>query len=136
MSTANLKRQIEQNAQEIRRLHARIHETVGLREKSPALRQAWQEACREFHSRYDALAFPGGYEGAPARILAGDPATLETALCFIELRPYFFRSGYMYRQVLTKLKRAPLSAEQQVRLQSVLTALTAWRAVHPKPTRY
>ena len=33
-------------------------------------------------------------------ILAGDPATIEVALCFQEARPYFFRSGYHWKTTL------------------------------------
>ncbi len=61
------------------------------------------------------------------RILAGDSEAIEAALCFVELRPYFFRSGYMFKALLPKLKRAPLSATEAARLQTVLSAYDAWR---------
>ena len=113
---------------EIARLHARVHETFASLDKSPDKRQEWQRACEIFHSRYNELAFPGGESDAHQRILTGDPEAMEAALCFVELRPYFFRSGYMFEAILRKLKRAPLSQEQLARLLMVLQALAAWRA--------
>jgi hypothetical protein len=122
-----MKELIERNAEEVRRLHARIHDTFRLRDRSSEQKQEWQRACSEFHARYDKLAFPGGYNTANDRILAGDSEAIEAALCFIELRPYFFRSGYMFKALLPKLKRAPLSAPEAARLQAVLSAYDAWR---------
>ncbi|MEQ1879988.1 MAG: hypothetical protein ABL878_03360 [Burkholderiales bacterium] len=62
MSTGEIKRTIAANAAEVSRLHARIHEALRARGKSEREREAWQAACAEFHARYDALAFPGGYQ--------------------------------------------------------------------------
>lgn len=121
-----LKGIIEANGREVARLHARIHETFALRDTSEAHRAQWSDACDEFHRRYDELAFPGGYEGAGRRILSGERNTIEAALCFLEVRPYFFRSGYMYDALLRKVKRAPLSEMQRVRLDDVLRLRAAW----------
>jgi hypothetical protein len=120
-----LKSMIRANSEEVARLHARIHETLALCDRSPEKRHEWQRACEIFHSRYDELAFPGGYDGALERILAGDPEAMEAAICFLELRPYFFRSGHMFESILRKAKRAPLSSEQASRLQRVVQGLAA-----------
>lgn len=125
--TEAMKELIARNVEEVRRLHARIHETYRQHEKSSEQKERWQRACEEFHARYDKLAFPGGYTTANSRILAGDSEAIEAALCFIELRPYFFRSGYMFKALLPKLKRAPLSESEAKRLQAVLSAYAAWR---------
>jgi hypothetical protein len=119
---------IERNASEIARLHARIHETVKLRGRGHAEKRQWEQACAEFHARFDELAFPGGYSGALERIVAGDPDAMEAALCFLEVRPYFFRSGYMFKDILRKTRRAPLSSVQAERLAVVEQKLEAWRA--------
>jgi hypothetical protein len=119
---------IERNASEISRLHARIHETVKLRGRGPAEKRVWEQACAEFHARYDELAFPGGYGGALERIVAGDPDAMEAAICFLEVRPYFFRSGYMFKDILRKARRAPLSNIQANRLAAVEHKLETWRA--------
>jgi hypothetical protein len=125
---ADLKAKIRRNAAEIVRLHARIHETVRHRDKDAASRDEWKRACAAFHGKFDALAFPDGYQNAAERIRAGDPHAIEAALCFLELRPYFFRSGYMYQALLRKTKRAALSAAQADRLKAILDRDAAWRA--------
>lgn len=127
MDTERLKCEIQVGAREVSRLHARIHETFKTRGNSSNDRDTWATACEEFHSRYDELAFPGGYEGAEARIVAGDAKTIEAALCFLELRPYFFRSGYMHQSLLRKMKRAAVTKDQAERLQVVLERLSEWR---------
>jgi len=128
MNTEELKREISVAAAEIRRLHARIHETVRYRDASKLKRNEWSDACAKFHARYDMLAFPDGYDGAVERIVAGDPKAMEAAICFLELRPYFFRSGYMFSQILRKVKRAPLSPQQADRLRLVIERQTEWRS--------
>jgi hypothetical protein len=128
MTPAGIKTQIALNAAEIVRLHARIHATVAFRDTSRAARAEWQQACADFHRRYDALAFPGGYGAALEKFRAADPSVLEPALCFLELRPYFFRSGYMRTVLLRRVKRAQLSPDQRQRLDAVLARREAWRA--------
>lgn len=96
---------ISRNAHRLRELHARISVTGAHRQNSPEAWAAWLEACQNFHALYDPLAFPGGQRSAKSRILAGNPDAIETALAFLELRPYFFRSGYFRDDLFTWLKR-------------------------------
>jgi hypothetical protein len=128
VSTPDFKTVIQSNAAEVTRLNKRIHETVRHRGTSAQQKEEWRKACAEFHTRYDQLAFPGGYDGASERLLAGDQPTIEAALCFLEVRPYFFRSGYMYQELLRKIKRAPLTPPQQGRLEQVVARQAAWKA--------
>ena len=116
MDPDGIKRTIRENAAELVRLHARIHETYAERRLSPKSWSEWEQACDEFHGRGNSLAFPGGFDGAYNRILSGDRETTEAAICFLEVRPYFFRSGYMVKDILRKCKRALLSPEQAFRL--------------------
>ncbi len=127
MAKRDLKQRMMENADELRRLKARIDETFRLRGQNEDKHREWKQACEEFHSSYDRLAFPGGYEGAREHILAGDPDAMEAAICFLECRPYFFRSGYMFKEILRKTKRAPLSKSQAARLQTVIEKLDEWR---------
>lgn len=123
----DLKLRIQANANEFVRLRSRIGETYALRDRNPEKLREWQRACEAFHARYNDLAFPGGYRGADLRILGGDPETVEAAICFLELRPYFFRSGYMFKAILSKAKRAPLNTEQAARLQRVIQDLAEYK---------
>jgi hypothetical protein len=119
---------IEENSAEIARLNRRIRETFTTRDVSPKKKEEWSRACEVLHRRYDELAFPGGYKGALDRLIAGDTETMEATICFLEVRPYFFRSGYMFDALLRKAKHAPLSQEQHARLQIVIDEVRAWRA--------
>lgn len=127
MDSDRIKERISENAAEIVRLHSRIHETVRDRQESPKKRLEWDRACAEFHRRYSNLAFPGGYEGALERITSGDPNTMEAAICFLECRPYFFRSGYMFKDILRRCRRAPLSSQQTARLKTIEAKLKDWK---------
>jgi hypothetical protein len=138
-SSEKLQHTIAENAKEIQRLHKRIHETLAHRNDGPDQRSAWQQACTEFHARYDLLAFPGGYDHGKVRtrITKGDPAAMEAAICFIEVRPYFFRSGYMFNDLLRTVKRAPLSENQRARFDAVLLRWQEWRRrKHSSQTRF
>jgi hypothetical protein len=126
--TADFRRIIQENAAEIVRLKERIDETLRHRDDSPSSRALWERACSDFHARFNELSFPGGYDGARDRLVAGDLSTIEAALCFLELRPFFFRSGYIRTALLRKIKRAPLSAAQAGRLQALLERQAHWKA--------
>jgi hypothetical protein len=121
MNRAELHAWFEESAREIERLKSRIDSTYGR-----ATRDEWREACKEFHARYDGLAFPGGYEAALRRLVEGDQTAIDAALTFLEVRPYFFRSGFMFSELLRKVKRAPLSPDQISRLQSIVTRQREW----------
>jgi len=122
-----IKSEFLENAAEISRLNSRIDETFKERDKSDEKRKEWSDACRAFHLRYRELAFPGGERDAGERILAGDEDAMEAALCFVELRPYFFRSGYMYQDFMRKLNRAPLTEPQATRFAIIKAAYHAWK---------
>lgn len=127
MNTNRIKDVIRANAAEIVRLHSRIRATLENRDAGPEGHAEWQKACAEFHARYDGLAFPGGYSGALERISSGDPESIEIAICFLECRPYFFRSQYMFTAIMRRCKRAALSAKQTARLEAVKTRIADWK---------
>jgi hypothetical protein len=129
MDSELLRERIRKNAVEIARLRSRIDETYARRSENPERMREWKEACTEFHARYDRLAFLTGYQGGGAlrRIEYGDPEAMEAAICFLEVRPYFFRSGYMFKDILRKCRRAPLSGDQPERLRAIERRLLEWR---------
>ncbi len=117
----------------IAELHQRVRETLRERDLSTAHCDAWREACSEFHAQYDSLAFIGGVSSARDRIRSGDAAAIEYALCFIEVRPYFFRSGYMYKDFLRVLRKANLSPKQRIRYNRVHDAYVNYRRNRQRP---
>jgi hypothetical protein len=129
MDSELIRERIRESAAEIVRLHSRIHETYARRSESPERMREWKGACAEFHARFDRLAFPTGYQGGGAlrRIEYGDPEAMEAAVCFLEVRPYFVRSGYMFKDILRKCRRAPLTSAQAGRLKTVEKKLLEWR---------
>ena len=123
-----MKELLERNTQIINELNSRIDATFETRSRSEADWAQWQRACDEFHSRYDALAFPGGEQNAYERLKAGDIATAEKAIQFLELHPYFFRSQYISTQLVRLLKKLKLPAELQSRFDAILAATRERRA--------
>ena len=123
-----LRAKMIENAAEINKLHSRVEETFKMRGTGEQPRQEWLQACQEFHTRYNLLCLPGGWDsGFYDRILAGDVTAIEIALCFLEVRPYFFRSGYHWKAILQKCKRAPMVGEQAERFASLLMKHDAWK---------
>ena len=56
---------------------------------------------------------------ARERLRAGDEQAIEYAIAFLEVRPYFFRPGYMYKDFMRVLRNCPLSVDQRKRYNQV-----------------
>lgn len=125
---APMERLIRANADEINRLRQVIRDTAGARWRGPEERERHAAACAEFHKNYERLAFPGGYANALNRLAEHDPNTLDVVLTFLEVRPYFFRSGYMWKTLLKRAQRVPMGTKQHARLQKILDDYAAYRA--------
>jgi len=125
----SMRGEIGERAVEIDRLHRRMHEKFAQQPCTAESRNERIRACREFHERHGYLCFPGGWrEGFINLAKAGDFHAIEVALCFLEARPYYFRSGYMWNELLKKSKRFPLSDEQSSRLHELLKRYDEWKA--------
>lgn len=124
---APMERLIRANADEINRLRQVIRDTAGARWRGLEERERHAAACAEFHQHYERLAFPGGYANALKRLAEHDPNTLDVALTFLEVRPYFFRSGYMWKTLLKRVQRVAMGTKQHARLQKILDAYAAYR---------
>lgn len=121
------KSEIRRNGEELNRLRKQMIQACDNRDASPAAFQAYRDALREYHARYQELAFPGGVETARERLRAGDQEAIEYTLDFLEVRPYFFRSGYMYNDFLRVLRNSPLSAAQRQRYEQIRAAHRQYR---------
>jgi hypothetical protein len=132
----DLRAQMIENAAEINRLHRRVHETFSGQSNVADPHEEWSRACREFHERYSSLCIPGGWDtGFMERLKAGEYDTVEAALCFLEVRPYFFRSGYMWKDLLRKCKRVPMNEEQASRFITLLERHSEWKANRDAKTK-
>lgn len=123
----SFKSQIQQNARVIAQLHQRIHETFAHRDDNDQSRTLWEDACSEFHNKFNQLAFPGGTSEIRERLRAGDKVAIDYALDFIEVRPYFFRSGYMYKDFLRVLRNCPLSDSHWTRYDQLKARYDEYR---------
>ena len=108
------RQQVERNSKEIVNLRRRIREARHFGDEAE-----WRDACRDFHDKYELLAFPGGARGARHRLREGDANSIEYAIAFLEIRPYFFRSGYMYKEFMRVLRNCQLSDSQRKRYDFV-----------------
>ena len=118
---------IETNAALLRKLHETIHETFRHRTEGPEAHAAWERACREFHDRWDELAFPGGLRAGLRRIEAGDMQAIETAIRYLELRPFYFRAQYTRDLFMRLIKRQTLPFKLQKRFDATRERLKNWR---------
>lgn len=109
-------------------LYQRIHQTLARRDDGPKQRQEWKDACSEFHAKYESLAFIGGADTARDRLRDGDAVAIEYALDFLEVRPYFFRSGYLYKDLMRVLRNCPLSNAQRIRYDKIRERYNEYRA--------
>ncbi|MGB1252088.1 MAG: hypothetical protein ACPG8W_15830 [Candidatus Promineifilaceae bacterium] len=115
----SFKSRIKHNTKVIVQLRQRIHETFARRSDNEQSWVRWQNACAEFHKRYDDLAFFGGSTNIRQRLRSGDKDAINYAIDFLEVRPYFFRSGYMYKDFMRILQRCLLSATQRKRYEQI-----------------
>ena len=111
---------IRRNAAEIVRLHRLVHETAAHKNDGAEAQLRWTNACSDFHTCYSELAFVNGVETARDRLRSGDQEAIEYALDFLEVRPYFFRSGYMFKDFLRVLRNCRLTAAQRSRHTRIL----------------
>jgi hypothetical protein len=130
MTSDEIKKRMLQFAEEVNRLHSRVHETFAHRSESKKKWQEWKQACSECHAPSGKLGWPVPYgpEEWLRAISIGETEAVEAAVCFLECRPYFFRSGYMFKDILRKCKRAPMSEEHASRFKAVLEKWAAYRA--------
>ena len=127
-SSGDYRQLIQRNAAQIVQLHRRIGETFIFRDEGPEQRAEWSQACENFHDNYEELAFPGGARDARHRMRAGEFEAIEYAIAFLEVRPYFFRSGYMYHEFMRVLRNCPLSGSQRKRYDRIRAKYLLYRA--------
>ncbi len=78
------------------------------------------KSWKSFHKTFDGLAFPGGLERGLRLIKQKDPATIDAAITYLEVDPYFFKSGYIMQNIARLLKKIDLTKEQVARIHDLL----------------
>jgi len=124
----DFRRLIIEESSKLEELHAEIHRAVALRDRDVVHRRAWEQACKEFHSYSSSL--DTFFERACDDDRYSDRDLIEFAICFLEVDPMFFRSGYLKQIVITRLKRSELREGDKSRLRGVV-----WDAVNRRGTR-
>ena len=127
MNRSEMAKTINDAAEIIPRLHKAVHHYAANRGQSAYMHEKWHNACREFHEKYRELSFLGGWDSARERIRAGDQDALEYAIVFIEMRPYYFRSGYMFEALIKCLNSVAMSLSQRKRYEAVKKAFTDYK---------
>ncbi|MBA3954976.1 hypothetical protein H0X48_06680 [Candidatus Dependentiae bacterium] len=105
------------NAQTITALVTKVNQSYKDKVKHPL---TWQQATEQLQSLYDQLAFPGGLEHGLQLLKAQDPNTTQIAIDYLEVNPYFFRSGYIKEKIIRLLKKINVSEQQKKQLQEII----------------
>ena len=117
---------IEENARRLRELRARCEAACRDRHLSEKASKECSRACHEFTENYDALAFPGGLRSGLRRIEAGDLSAVETAIRYLEIRPFYYRAQYNRIAFARRLRRLTLPPRLAARLAAAMDTLRAW----------
>ena len=110
----------DKNAATLRELYNQIKVSLVDRELDDEHHELWVAACERFHSSFDRLAFPGGLERELDLLKRGDVQAVEMAVRFLEVDPWFFRSGYIKEEILLALRKVTLTDDQRERLREVI----------------
>jgi len=109
---------IAEESAKIEELRAQVHRTFLQRDRDEKSRDEWGRACREFHS-YESRLNPY-LERARQNARYVQKNLLEFVVCFLEVDPWFFGSGYLKELFLTRLKRSDLDDAIKERLRAVM----------------
>ncbi|CAG0928534.1 hypothetical protein TFLX_00912 [Thermoflexales bacterium] len=107
------KQLIAQNTAEINRLENAVKHL-----NSSKTRAAGKAAAAQFHASYSQLFYPGCEERLKA-LRVCDEVAITTALNFLEVDPYYFRSGYTKEYIWKYIARCSLAVQDINRLCAI-----------------
>jgi len=103
---------------EVNKLHKNLRETFKHREKSPRQREQWKRAAKDFRGYpspvYDLV------EQCLKFGLLHDQKLREFTFDYIDIDPYFFRSGYMLDSLLQRVKKLHLTGLEITLIQRLI----------------
>ena len=82
----------------------------------------YKKAVEEFHQKAGICEY-FNIENAFDKIKKGDHAWISQAILYLEVDPFYFRSGYFKEKILDTLKSAPLNIEEKSRIQKMLIGI-------------
>ncbi len=86
----------------------------------------WRKACNDYHNTTLAIDYLWSDE-TRMKIKSGDRETIDDVLLFLEVDPWFFRSGYLKEWLIDNLMHAPLTEEDKVRIRQIIIAVAGGR---------
>jgi hypothetical protein len=114
----NNQKKIIEHANTINQLHLSVHETANKRSINKNAMVEWQSACERFHG-YKSPIFEQMVICSKAHSYE-NPDIKEFGICYLEVDPEYFRSGYFKQILLRRLKRTLLHRDEIFRLHNVL----------------
>jgi len=99
----------------INNLYEQINKTAKKKNINP---KDWQDACYNFRHHISEIDFYMAKIYESPNYL--EEEIIEFAICFLEVNPIFFRSGYFKQIIIKKLKRSQISISQEERLREVI----------------
>jgi len=109
---------IELATAELVEVYERVNRALLNRNRDPQGREEWERACAAFHSKISPID-PYLQRACESERYA-DKELVEFVVCFLEVDPHFFRSGYLKQILITRLKRSELGEPVRRRLRGVL----------------
>ena len=108
---------------EMNRLYQLVDETSELRDTPEGIAR-WEKAVErwwEFSGIYrDDKFYIFENDRFLASLSAGEAAAKECTMTFLELDPYYFRSGYIKSKLLVRLKHLELGTSEKERLRKIV----------------
>lgn len=99
--------------------HQQIDQTYAKRNESESAWQAWVDACETWHDSILASDFLWNDE-TRQKIRKGDREAIEDTLLYLEVDPWYFRSGYLKEHIISSLKQAPLTELDKERIRQII----------------
>ncbi len=124
---ANYREMIARCADELNKLHQKVRETAEHRGKSSHQLEQWERAAKAFHEYYSPV--DDIIEHCLNSGLLNDPKLREFVFDYINIDPYFFRSGYIMESLLQRVKKLTLTNLEKTSIQNLVLKRIETRAL-------
>jgi hypothetical protein len=107
--------QIKQVEKDMNHLHSEVMRLFLLRGNSDVSRAEWSKACESWHKYKASTSFLWSKEFKES-IKRNDETAISDAILFLEIDPYYFRSGYLKERLIVLLKSVDLNRRNKNRV--------------------